>query len=455
MGTNFCRGALMNSFVYVKVSKSLKKYYVTILIHATENINMWRGVTNTAARTTAAWDQTMQKVVAIVGNTGVGKSKLAVELAKALNGEIINGDSMQMYRGLDIITNKHPIKERENVPHHLLGHHNWNHQYTVKDFEKEVIPLIDNLHAEGKLPIIVGGTHYYIQSLISDSLLIESSGRELTDDEIKVLEDAHEVEETLRSVDPVILEKFHPNDTRRLRRALEIYYSTGRLPSDIYAEQETAKKLRYDVLIIWIYCAKETLDKRLDDRVDQMVQLGLMDELHEMYTYYKEHSAPLNSSVFQTLGFRQFLPYLETEDENQIEPCKKAMQLQTCQYARKQTKWIKNKFLPYVEEIDGTFAVVDSTDLQHWDENCKVRALDITKKWLNDEKLDSLVPDYIDTARKVQAFGVDQWKRYTCEACSARKGREVTVLGDELWRIHVQSRGHRAATRKKFQKSEG
>lgn len=400
-------------------------------------------------------------LIAIVGNTGVGKSQLAVELARKLNGEVINGDSMQMYRGLDIITNKHPMKERMGVPHHLLGHIDWDKQYTVTQFEQEVTDLVDDLHQRGKIPILVGGTHYYIQSLIAENSTIgqrDDPKRELKAEEEQILDDPAQVEKQLKLIDPVIAAKFHPNDTRRLRRALEVFYTTGRRPSEIYEEQsESTTKLRYNVLVFWIYCQREVLNERLDARVDTMLETGLMDEINELYESWQKEKSADGQGVWQVLGFNQFLPYLSKEVPT-ADSGIAAMKSETRQYAKKQTKWIVNKLTLQLQKLGGTMAVLDSTDLENWQQNVADRAVEISKHWLAGEPIkQKLVPDHIDAQRKQQEFSRDQWVRYECEHCSDRKGQAVIVMGDAAWKTHLQSRGHKKNVeyqRKKLNQNE-
>ncbi|KAG7867031.1 hypothetical protein KL918_003226 [Ogataea parapolymorpha] len=229
------------------------------------------------------------KVISVIGTTGVGKSQFAVELARAVDGEIVNADSMQMYRGLDQITNKHPMAERKGVPHHVMDHTPWDTEYYIHRFKHEAMAAIADIHRRGKTAILVGGTHYYLQSLLFlNKTLDTATSEQLTDAERAVLDGPpDEVFRTLQQKDPVVAQKFHPNDHRRVRRALEIYFSTKQRTSDLYRsqQQQETSALRYQMLFFWLYARQDVLDERLDSRVDKMLQQGALDEIRAMHAF--------------------------------------------------------------------------------------------------------------------------------------------------------------------------
>ncbi|KAG7935537.1 hypothetical protein KL934_002096 [Ogataea polymorpha] len=156
------------------------------------------------------------KVISVIGTTGVGKSQFAVELARAVDGEIVNADSMQMYRGLDQITNKHPVAERKGVPHHVMDHVPWDTEYYIHRFKQEAMAAIADIHKRGKTAILVGGTHYYLQSLLFLNKTLDTATAEpLTEAERAILDGPpDDVFRTLQQKDPVVAQKFHPNDHR-------------------------------------------------------------------------------------------------------------------------------------------------------------------------------------------------------------------------------------------------
>ncbi len=197
-------------------------------------------------------------IISIIGTTGVGKSDLGVYLAETFNGEIINADSMQMYKGLPEITNKQPMDERHGVVHHVMNHVNWNEEYHIHRFQQECFKAIKRIHKKGKIPILVGGTHYYLQSVLFLNKTIDSgenfdkiNGKSLTDEQKGMLNKGspEQLHSLLAKYDPVVAMKFHPHDIRRIKRALEIYYRTGKTANQYYLDQQKQQKshsrLRY------------------------------------------------------------------------------------------------------------------------------------------------------------------------------------------------------------------
>lgn len=416
----------------------------------------------------------LTNLITILGNTGVGKSQLSIEIAKAVNGEIINGDSMQVYEGLDNMTNKHPIAERENIPHHLLGHIAWSEEYSVKQFEEEAIRLIENISARGKVPILVGGTHYYLQSILFKNSTVSGitsvdSESKLTKEQTEILDgDPDSVFAHLLSVDPQVAGKFHPNDTRRVRRALEIYFATNKKASDIYLQQQTqnsdqAARLRYRSLILLVWAEKQVLNERLDNRVDSMLLNGLEKELDDMYKEYlrmeKEVGfVDLQRGIWQVIGFKQFLPWLKQEASK--EQCIEAMKQVTRSYAQKQTKWINKKLLSMINstkslnpELVGDVALLDSTDMSKWDENVGKRGVLIAEEFCNslaDSPINYRVP-LVPPGREAdimgrssdETFSAEKWKHFVCEFCHDSHGKRVICIGEQAWNTHRNSRKHK------------
>ncbi|RUS17983.1 IPP transferase-domain-containing protein [Endogone sp. FLAS-F59071] len=327
-----------------------------------------------------------EKLVAIVGTTGVGKSQLAVELAKALDGEVINADSMQVYQGLDIITNKITQAEREGVPHHLMDFLLPHQEYRVTEFETDALGIISSINRRGQLPIVVGGTNYYIQSLLwRDSLITSSTSPTDTpassslassstkDDDLDA--DAPGLYKRLQEVDPVMANRWHPSDQRKIRRSLEaqrhhqgaarargqsIKAEVRRSPNTLddlvlrataYSKTPTLfPPVRFKVCIFWLYADPTHLDPRLDARVDKMIQggeyitcsmlttppsigpwssqTGLFEELRLLRAQVGTGDVRMPGTedkkyqrgIWQAIGYKEFDPYLTALESTDPQP---------------------------------------------------------------------------------------------------------------------------------------
>ncbi|RLV93935.1 tRNA dimethylallyltransferase mitochondrial [Spathaspora sp. JA1] len=411
-------------------------------------------------------------IISIVGTTGVGKSQFSIDLAKAINGEIINADSMQVYKKLDIITNKHPIPEREGIPHHVMDHVDWNERYYLHPFRQQAIAAIDDIHSRGKIPIVVGGTHYYLQTLLFNNKTVgdeeeleQENKTELTTAQLEILDGpVDQLFQELQKVDPLIASKFHPQDDRKLRRALEIWYTTGKKPSDLYRQQKYHEledsSLRYNTLIFWVYCDREVLTPRLDTRVDKMMELGAIEEIKEMYEVYKSKNYTTTSGVWQVIGFKEFLPWLDS-NMNNLDLFKQGvetMKVRTRQYAKYQIRWILNVLLIELEKesrfnykYGGKLYILDATDLTHWQQQVKTRGIEITKQFLQGSTELPQAPQELmhmfnksksHTSQKVLHADLN-WKHYTCDICKDKSGKPYVMVGKDVYDQHMASKRHR------------
>lgn len=386
------------------------------------------------------------KVIVIAGTTGVGKSQLSIQLAERFNGEVINSDSMQVYRGLPIISNKHPIEERKGVPHHVINHVDWSEEYYLHRFEKECINAINDIHQRGKLAIVVGGTHYYLQVLFSKH--VKSVQRGITKEERELLNSGNSllIYDTLKIHDPEIATKFHPNDARRVQRMLEIYYESGKKPSETYAEQETS--LRYQTLFLWLYSDSGPLEQRLNERVDKMLETGAMQEIKELYDYFQSHNYTMEqceNGVWQVIGFKEFLPWLSNEKNVKLEDSIERMKIRTRQYAKKQVKWIRKMLIP---DVNGDVHILDASNLSQWNENVSIRSTDITRQFVQNESIENIhVPERLSgllSLGKIKDKGQRDWQQYVCTVCRDQQGKELIAIGEPNWQIHLKSRRHRS-----------
>ncbi|KAL1750554.1 IPP transferase-domain-containing protein [Schizophyllum commune] len=320
-------------------------------------------------------------LIAICGTTGVGKSKLAIELARALSqcprgqapwqgAKVINADSMQVYAGLDVLTNKVPLHEREGVEHLLMDFKRPGEQYIVGQWVQAAMDLIDDMHRRREIPIVVGGTSYWIQHLLFPGRL---AGEEVSSSppavrmslEATLVYSAGvglHMHNLLTALDPVVAARWHWKDTRKVIRCLNIIKDTGKRPSDIFDEQsKDMPKPRYDSLCFWLYSDPEVLKPRLDSRVDAMLEQGLLDEVRALIDISNDNAdkpqpenVDFTQGIYQAIGYREFYAYL-TNPHATVEDFAKAvedMKTSTRQYAKRQVQWIRNQLRPVVEGSD-------------------------------------------------------------------------------------------------------
>lgn len=400
-------------------------------------------------------------------------------MAKAVNGEIINADSMQVYKGVPIMSNKHPIEEREGVAHHVMDYVRWNEEYFIHRFKADAEKAIDDIHARGKIPIVIGGTHYYLQNLLFNNKTIGEGNdnrteKALTEEQLLVLDGPVEgIFEKLAEVDPVISQKFHPQDKRKLRRALEIYYTLGTKASDVYHEQKLDEledtSLKYNTLLFWVYCDAEVLKTRLDTRVDKMMKTGALEEIEQMYEFYENLGEPkpeVTSGIWQVIGFKEFLPWLQDEARSAqlFADGVERMKIRTRQYAKYQVKWIKKLLSIELEKesrfnfkYGGKLYLLDATDLSKWQDNVNKIGLGIADQFLNQgptkvtyAQAPSHLLDVFPNKEFLSEFqsnkkleSAKNWQHFECTICKDKQGNNLVAVGLENWKIHIHSRRHK------------
>ncbi|CAB4033204.1 tRNA dimethylallyltransferase, mitochondrial [Paramuricea clavata] len=511
---------------------------------------------------------------------------------------------MQVYKGLDIITNKVTLEEQAIIPHHLLDFVETNEKFSVVEFKTIALDVISDIITRQKVPIIVGGTNYYIESLLWKNLIdeagragageIRSKFRKVENEERKEADPAREsntqnmfVEEDenvnsqsrkaenekrneddgtrdantesataeyenfqsdeedgnnsrkrnveneerndddsardkdsvsentlvqcerncakqkaksaesgslktsvkgeaihtesldcsaktspvqqvmdtesyegtemqnslhqqLAKVDSAMAKKLHPNDTRKIKRSLQVYERSGITHSEHVAKQQSQEgsseysgPMRFNnVCVLWLQCEFETLDERLDARVDEMIEQGLVDELIEFHNSWKSgcgNSKIENSEgIFQSIGFKEFREFLNLEnskvDENPdlFQKCVEAMKCATRRYARKQVRWVNNRFLGRPSTSSPDVYSVDATDLGQWESNVFEKAVNIVKSFTRGEKVTHAPLERILTS------SVAKHSNHTCTVCNGR-----IIIGDQNWAAHLRSRSHR------------
>lgn len=279
--------------------------------------------------------QQRDKLVVIIGPTSVGKTQLSLELAEQFDGEIISGDSMQVYRGMDIGTAKADPDELAIVPHHLIDIKNPDEEYSVAMFQESAAGLITDINQRGNLPFIVGGTGLYIESVTHRFQFSTTSQDPEFRDRLQRLADSEGVEALharLAAVDPITAERLHPNDVKRVIRALEIYESSGYKMSDF---QLRAQHSPYDLVMIGLTMDRAKLYERINHRVELMIEAGLVEEVRGLLDAGYEPSLV----SMQGLGYKELIPYLYGEIT--LEKAVNDIQQRTRHFAKRQLSWFR------------------------------------------------------------------------------------------------------------------
>ncbi len=298
-------------------------------------------------------DLSKPRVVAVGGPTASGKTALSVALARAFDGEIINADSMQIYKNLDVGTAKPSAEERQGIPHYLLDFLPPETPYSVADFTAAADPLIRDITARGRLPLVVGGTGLYITSLLSGMAFAP----EKTDPAIRArlqtradTEGGAALYAELQRVDPDYAAQVHPNNLPRVIRALELFEATGRRMSDQRREARPAEA-PYHALCLCLTCRdRAVLYSRIDRRVDEMVENGVLDEARQVYDHRDAYR-----TAAQAIGYKEFFPYFEGTAN--LTECTERLKQATRNYAKRQLTWFRRQndaVWLYLDEEDVT-----------------------------------------------------------------------------------------------------
>ncbi|WP_286077613.1 tRNA (adenosine(37)-N6)-dimethylallyltransferase MiaA, partial [Thomasclavelia cocleata] len=297
----------------------------------------------------------MEKVIVVVGPTGVGKTRMGVALAKYFNGEVISGDSMQIYNTMDIGTAKVTSEEMKGIVHHLIDIKDPTENYSVKDFQDEVRLKIKEITSRGKLPIIVGGTGLYIKAALYDYEFGESQmDHQEYIDKYQAYSNK-ELYDLLNKIDETSAKELHPNNRQRVLRAIAIYESTGIKKSETLAKQN--HELVYDAKFIGLTLEREALYERINQRVDLMMEQGLLQEIDGLMK--KNYSKNLQS--MKAIGYKEWFDYYQGTQtlEETLELIKKNSR----NYAKRQYTWFNNQipvkwFNVNLENFDQTIKTV-------------------------------------------------------------------------------------------------
>lgn len=281
----------------------------------------------------------MEKVIVICGPTASGKTALSIELAKKINGEIISADSMQIYKDMNIGSAKPTKEEMQNIPHYLLDCVSPDERYSVAEYKKQAELAIENIINKGKVPIVVGGTGLYVDSLVYgieyQDIQIDEKYRKYLEKRA-IEEGLDKLYELAEKIDPQAMKIISRNDKKRIIRVLEIYHETGKTKTQM--EKESRKNgVKYEYIVFALNMEREKLYERINKRVDIMLEQGLIQEVQNLINKYKEFP-----TAMQGLGYKEVKEYLDDilTKEEAIEKIKQ----ETRRYAKRQLTWFrKNK----------------------------------------------------------------------------------------------------------------
>ncbi len=290
------------------------------------------------------------KIIVIAGPTASGKTALSIELAKNINGEIISSDSMQIYQGMDIGTAKVTPEEMQGIQHYLLDFVPPDKRYSVSDFKKDAEKAIEGILAKGKVPIIAGGTGLYIDSLVYGieypEMEYDETYRDFLMQQAQTEEGLKAIYEKAKQIDEEAMLHISPNDKKRIIRVLEIYKATGKNKT----EQEKLSRIHgvpYDYKVFAIDMQREKLYERINQRVDLMLEQGLVEEVKNLRDKYQEFP-----TAMQGLGYKEVVEYLK-EECTYGEMVEKLKQ-ETRRYAKRQLTWFrKNKETVWLKAENG------------------------------------------------------------------------------------------------------
>jgi tRNA dimethylallyltransferase len=405
---------------------------------------------------------------------------------------------MQLYAGLPILTNKIPPREQCGIPHHLLGCIGVHEQpWVVGTFVQHALRTIDDIRARGKLPILVGGTHYYTQALLFHDRLLgaaaaaaaaaaddgeqreqqqqrESVAADPSSDTWPILNAPTDVLlDELARVDPVMADRWHPHDRRKIQRSLEIYLQTGKRASDIYAEQRARKdaaraaqgggeqgpQMRFPALLLWVHSEAAVLRERLDRRVEKMLAEGLLDEVVTLDTFARDRAAqgaPMDDGkgIWVSIGYREFRNYIRALHSDDAEShtlaklkttALQATQASTRQYAKHQVRWIRIKLVNELLQAKASdkLYLLDGSDVARFQETVVNAALQLTSQYLRADAmpapstLSSVAAAQLQPIRADLAAAPQDWVKQYCAVC------DMTAVTPFQWQQHVASKSHK------------
>jgi tRNA dimethylallyltransferase len=306
----------------------------------------------------------MDKVICIVGPTGIGKTKLSIALAHKLKTEIINGDAIQIFKEGNILSAKPSFEERENITHYLLDVKELNEKLDIASFKIEASKLISDINRRGLIPIVVGGSGLYIKALIYDYQLEQINSKSIDIEKKYQQLDNQQLYDILLELDKQAAIILHPNNRKRVLRAIDICENNNITKTDFINKQKHT--LVFDALVLGLYLDRDKLYDRINKRVEAMVNDGLVDEVKSLYERFKDNEYQL----FQAIGYKELIPYFKKQMS--LEECIEKIKQASRRYAKKQMTWLNNQL--DVKWID--------VHLDDFDKTIDY-AIDNVNKWLN------------------------------------------------------------------------
>lgn len=285
-----------------------------------------------------------KKAIVVVGATASGKTALGVHIAKKFNGEVISADSMQIYKGMDIATAKPTADEMDGIKHHLIDFVDVKNQYSVSNYCDDAKIIFNKVVESGKIPVIVGGTGLYIDSFLSNTKFFEAASSDSIRQQLLLEADKNGIEslyEQLKEIDPDAAVNIHPNNIVRVVRALEIYKTTGKTLTE---QNRLSHTVESDIEPLYIginYADRENLYKRINLRVDLMLEAGLLEEAKEFFKINPSKTA------FNAIGYKELKPFIDGNLSYDV--CVDNLKRETRRYAKRQITWFKrNKNINWV-----------------------------------------------------------------------------------------------------------
>jgi len=288
-----------------------------------------------------------KKIVFIVGPTAIGKTNLSLKLAKKIDGEIISADSMQAYKGMDIISQKPTISQQKQVLHHLVSFLSVSNEYSAAAFSKNARRIIKNIIKKGKTPIIVGGSGLYVKALVDGIFPSKGKDEALRKKLYNLVnkKGTQSLHDRLKKIDSESAKRIHPNDLRRIVRALEIYHVEKKTKTTLKMKTKGIKD-EYDVKLFGLKMDREKLYKKINERIDAMFKKGVLNEVRELL----KHDLSVTSRG--ALGIKEIKNYLE--EKATLEEAREELKKNTRRFAKRQLTWFRpNKDIKWIDAAKG------------------------------------------------------------------------------------------------------